>query len=141
MEPFGAQQVTLPDSEVEMVEHGFGNTVLKTAGLSKPGTLKIDRIISADTLTGVNGAAFFEWQKLAQDPFTQTGGDPLDYKMTVIVEELGNLGVGGNPPVVLNTWTFEGCWPTRINGREFDRTASENLMESIELSVDYILDF
>jgi len=141
MPVFGAQEVTLPDMEVEPVEHGFGNTVLKTAGLVKPGTLKINRIISLDP----GGAAanesegFHIWQQMAQNAYSQSGSDPDDYKFVVIVKEISNQGFGPvKEPVVVSTFTMLGCWPRRINGREYKRADSANLVESVELEVDYM---
>lgn len=130
LETFGCQEVTLPDNEVESVEHGFGNTVIKTGGLAKVGTLTLNRIMSAN-YGSVSGTIFREWQKRVQDAQAQIGGDPLVYKGVVIIEEL----TGDN--FVLNTHTFTGCWPTRINGREFSRTDSANTVESVEFAVDY----
>ena len=140
LEPFAVQTCSLPDSEVEAVEHGFGNTYIKTAGMVKVGTLNMERIISAG-IASINNAAMFEWQKLAQDGANQSGGDPEDYKKFIYVEELANSGWNGlNDPVVANSWTCIGCWPTRINGREYSRTTSDNLIETIEFAVDYMVD-
>lgn len=140
LEPFAAQVVNLPDMEVEATEHGFGNTVIKTAGLVKVGTLTIERIMSA-ALGSITSSAFHAWQKLAQDGAKQTGGDPVDYKKYIYIEELSNASWDGlNDPVVLNSWTCVGCWPARINGREYSRTSSDNLMETAEFAVDYMVD-
>ncbi len=140
LEPFAAQVVNLPDNEIDPVEHGFGNTVIKTAGLVKTGNLMLERIMSA-TVGTVNGTAIFAWQKLAQDGAAQTGGDPESYKKYIYIEELANSSWNGlNDPVVINSWTCIGCWPMRINGREYSRTSSDNLVESVEFSVDYMID-
>lgn len=128
---FAAQQVTTPDSEVEPVTHGFGNTELKTAGLVKISTLKIDRILS---MSPGDGQSMFEWQATAQNAITQTSGDPLDYKRIIKIEEVA--GGEGNLTVV-DTMFYIGAWPTKINGKEYDRTVSENTVESIEFAVDY----
>jgi hypothetical protein len=142
MPPFGAQEVTLPDSVVDAVEHGFGNTVLKTAGLVKPGTLKINRIISLDPtgIAALESEGFHLWQQKAQNAYAQSGGDPDDYKFTVVVKEIGNTGIlSGAEPQVVATHTCIGCWPGTINGREFKRADSANLVEAVELHVDYLL--
>ena len=131
---FAAQQVTTPDIEVEAVEHGFGNTVLKTAGLVKVGTLKIDRIIS---MSAADGQSFYRWQNIAQNAQTQTGGAPEDYKQVVKIEEYVQYGTG-NDLTVIDTYYAIGAWPQKVNGREYDRTASENVVESVELAVDYL---
>lgn len=139
LEPFAAQNVTLPDMEVEATEHGFGNTIIKTAGLVKVGTLTLERIMSA-AQGSINSSAIFAWQRAAQDGAQQVGGDPEDYKKYVYIEELSNASWDGlNDPVVLDSWTCVGCWPTRITGREYSRISSDNLMENVEFAVDYMV--
>lgn len=130
---FSVQQMSIGESAIEPVEHGFGNTILKTAGLIKPGNLTMERIMSASSAD--ISAAIWAWHWAAQNPALQIGGDPVDYKRVIKVEELGD---GFGSPIVLSTWFAVGAWPSTINGREFDRTASENLIDSIEFSVDYI---
>jgi len=131
LEPFSVQEITLPTHEIEVVEHGFGNTVLKTAGLVKPGTVSLSRIISAYH-TSVSGE-IWEWARLAQDALTQSGGDPETYKRVLQVDELANDG-----QTALDTWYIGGAWPSSINGREFSATDSANTVESVELTVDFI---
>jgi len=128
---FAVQEITLSDHEIEAVEHGFGTTILKTAGQVKPGTVTLNRIISANK--GAISGEFFEWQRLAQDAISQSGGDPEVYKRILVIDEMANDG-----QTALDTWYIAGAWPTRINGREFSRTESANTVESVELSVDYI---
>jgi len=130
---FSVQQITLGESAIEVVEHGFGNTVIKTAGMIKPGNITMDQIMSADS--PAMSSAMWAWHWLVQNPSTQIGGDPFEYKRTIKVEELGN-GLGA--PTALNIWYAIGAWPATMNGREFDRMSSDNLVQSIEFSVDYL---
>jgi len=132
---FSVQMITIGDNEVEVVEHGYGNTVLKTAGLVKPANVTLDRIMPAgvDLVSAAYGNYFWEWQKLAQNALVGSGGNPTDYKKVMEIRELANDGTS-----ILNTWFLVGAWPSMINGREFDRTASENTVESVELAVDFI---
>jgi len=139
--PFGVQEVDAPSSEVESVEHGYANTVIKTAGIVKPGTLSIRRLISLDPTMNLAGEseAFYWWQKQCQDATSQSGGDPDNYKHPIIVQELANSSFGdlGNV-VVKSTFVYTGCWPRLINGREYRRGESNNLVESVEFEVDYV---
>lgn len=142
MPVFGAQSVTLPDSEIEDVEHGFGNTVLHTGGLVKPGTIKISRIISlgADSIANKESEGFYLWQQLVQDGKAQSGGDPDDYKFTVVFKEIAPSGfgvTGAEEPVVISVFSAVGCWPQMVNGREYKLGQSENLVENVDLKVDY----
>lgn len=130
---FSVQQITLGDSTIEQVEHGFGNTVLKTAGQIKPGTIKMDLI--EESTSGAIGAALWAWHWSAQNPAMQAGGDPTTYKRILKIEE---LGTGMGTPVALNVWYAIGAWPAVMNGKEFDRTASDNTVRSIEFAVDYL---
>jgi len=135
MPVFSVQKVTSPDSNVEAVAHGVGNTQIKTAGQHTAGDAKIERIIPATKgPTSSDVARFFrDWQRLAQDPLTGGGSDPLLYKHPVLVEELANDGL-----TVLNSELWSGTWPTKINGKEYSRTDSENLVETVDLSVDVV---
>jgi len=136
---FGVQECTLPDSEIEEVMHGFGNTEIKTAGIVKTGSLKISRIVPISTL-GNETKKIFQWHLSAQDPYSQSGGDPDVYKKVVTVEELDNAGFGPDfTPVVIGLYTVIGVWPRLINGREYKRGESANVIESVEFSVDYMV--
>lgn len=140
--PFGVQEFTSPDMEIDDVEHGFGNTVLHTGGLVKPGTLKLSRIISlsAESVNIKESEGFYIWQQMVQDGRSQIGGDPDDYKYPVVIKEIGPGGFGITPnqdPAVVSTFTALGAWPFKINGREYKRGESKNLVETIELKIDY----
>lgn len=122
--PFLVQEANNPDIEFEMSEHGDTNYDVKTAGKFKVGMLKIQKIASSA------GAAL----DIAIDAWVteiQNGALPLQYKRPIIVEQLGNDGVS-----VVRRWTWEGCWPQKVNGLEFTRMKSENTIESIDFCVD-----
>jgi len=129
LEPFAVQEITSPDLEIEEIEHGAGNTYIKTAGMIKVGKGTISRILSADKVSG----EIWEWARLAQDALTQSGGDPSVYKRVVQVDELANDG-----QTALDTWYWIGAWPSMINGREYSATDSANTVESFELTVDAV---
>lgn len=130
---FSVQQITLGESAIDITEHGFGNTVMKTAGMLKVGNLTMERIM--DATQGSIAAAIWAWHMLVQNPASQVGGNPLEYKRIIKIDE---LGTGFGSPVALNTWFAIGAWPATINGREYDRTSSDNIIESIEFAVDYV---
>jgi hypothetical protein len=73
----------------------------------------------------------FNWKSLCQDEIIGGGVVPDAYKKTVLVRELDETG-----QVAINTWIWDGCWPTKINGQTNSRMVSENTIESFELSVD-----
>ena len=130
---FSVQQITLGESAIDITEHGFGNTVIKTGGLVKIGNLTMERIMEASS--GDIASSLWAWHLMVQDPAKQIGGSPLDYKRILQIDE---LATGMGDLVALNTWYAIGAWPATINGREFDRTSSDNLVDSIEFSIDYL---
>ena len=135
MPVFSCQSVIMPEETVEPVEHGLGNSRIKTAGQYIVGDATIERIIPAtnnQTSRDVN-KFFRDWQRLAQDPIVGGGTDPLVYKHIVLIEELANDGIS-----VLNSYTLVGAWPTKINGREYKRTESNNVVETVDLSTDVV---
>ncbi len=134
---FACQTVTIPDETVEQIEHGTGNSRIKTAGQYIAGEATIGMIIPASKAIvspDLNPNNFFRnWQRSAQDPILGGGSDPFFYKRTTLVEELANDGA-----TVLNSYLLVGAWPTKINGREYSRTESNNTVETVELSTDAV---
>lgn len=127
MNPFLAQKVKLPDRELESVRHGEGNHYIKTAGMLDLGVLTIDKISSASLPDNL----MWSWITLIQNEFTGGGVVPDVYKKTIQVQRLATDGIS-----VLNTWTYVGAWPKKINGIDFDRVDSENTIEALEFEVD-----
>lgn len=126
MNPFLAQKVFLADRELEVVEHGEGNHTVKTAGMVKIGTLRIEKISNAS----LPDKLMWGWINSIQNEFTGGGLVPEAYKKAVQILKLnsGNQAIG--------TWNYVGVWPQKINGVELDRLSSENTIESIEFCVD-----
>jgi len=127
MNPFLAQKVTLPDREMDVIEHGEGNHVIKTAGMVKLSAMMVEKISNAsfpDTL-------LWAWIQSIQNEYAGGGLVPDSYKIAVQVQKYATDGIK-----VVQTHTFEGVWPSKINGIEFDRVSSDNTIESIEFQVD-----
>ena len=120
------QKVTLPDISIDQVEHGDINRDVKTAGRVTVGNLKVEKLKS----TSGSDTWVWDWLMSCQDMITGGGLVPSDYWETMEVSELAEDG-----STVLNVHTFTEVWPCKIEGLEFDRTASENTIESIEFSV------
>lgn len=120
------QKCDLPDITVDQVEHGDINRDVKTAGRVKIGNMKVDKL----KVTSGSDTWILDWLFSCQDHLLGGGLVPSDYWETAIVNELAEDGT-----TVLNTWHLEEVWPTKIDGINFDRTASENTVEKIEFSV------
>lgn len=127
LNPFLAQKVTLPDFEIDVVEHGDTNYDVKTGGRAKFGQLMIEKIATA---TGPDNWVW-EWMQEIQDVFVGGGFLPSIYKRTIEIFQYSTDGVA-----VINRWRLLGCWPNKINGVELDRLGSDNTMESLEFCVD-----
>lgn len=127
MNEFLAQEVKLPDVEYDMVEHGDTNYDVKTAGKKKIGMLQITKIFPSDA----TDRGFRDWGNSIQSQVTGGGDLPSQYKRTIVVQQYANDGI-----TVLDQWEFSGCWPNKLNGINFNRRASENTVQEIELCVD-----
>lgn len=123
------QKVTLPDLEIEEVEHGDLNRSVKTAGRATIGRLVIEKLM---TTSGSDTWAH-DWLMSCQDIILGGGNVPSTYWETVVVNELAEDGT-----TVLNSHTYEEVWPCKINGLELDRTSSDNTIEHVEFSVGTI---
>ena len=127
--PFTVQDVKQPDWGFEKDVHGDANYKVNTAGMMDIGTLTIQKIVNG-TAPGLDK---WLWSKLLliQNPITGGGLLPSEYKEIIIIQQLA-----ANNIVPLQTWTWEGCFPLKINGVEFSRMKSENTIHTIEFSVD-----
>ena len=128
---FLCQEVTTPEQEFDDIMHGDTNFDVKTAGKVKYGPLVVQKICYAD----FPDAKVQTWFKRCQNVLTGGGLLPSVYKETIQIIQYAPDGVS-----ILQTWTYEGCWPRKLNGQAFDRMKSENTIEHIEFSVDRKLD-
>lgn len=117
----------MPDVEFDMATHGDTNFEVKTAGMKKLSHMTISKISPVDAPDNT----FRNWSLQIQD--TKTGGGllPSQYKRTCVVQHYAPDGV-----TVVEQWEFDGAWPQKINGLEFNRKSSENSIQSIELCID-----
>ena len=102
------------------------NRDVKTAGRVKIGDLIVEKLL---TTSGSDTWAH-DWLMACQDHLAGGGLVPSEYWETMTVNELAEDGKS-----VLNSWLLDEVWPKKIDGIEFDRTASENSIEHIEFSV------
>jgi hypothetical protein len=124
---FAVQKVSLPEQEIEEVEHGVGNTVEKSPGMIKTGKLTLSQI-EPNFIDQVSNF-FFNQLHAIQNPLTNSGAvDGYDY--TILVTE---YSANGQTP--LNTWTCLKCWISKINGKDLDRVSSDNMINELEFSV------
>lgn len=127
LNPFLCQEVKLPDVEFDIATHGDTNYEVKTAGQKKIGQLSITKIFPVD----FPDTAIRSWASEIQDQISGGGQTPSQYKRTVIVQEFANDG-----ETVLEQFEYDGVWPQKLNGKQFNRKSSENTTQSIEFCVD-----
>lgn len=149
-DPFLAQKVDVPEREIEVVEHGETNHNIKTGGRVSFGNLVMEKILT--TTPNLDAHTYFEdWMASIQDPVLGGGLVPTNkaidktfgYKRDIIVYEFAESGVSitaaGLPiSTPLNVWYLKGCWPSKRDAITLDRTASENTIERLEFSVDFV---
>lgn len=128
--PFLFQKVSLPDAEIEKDEHGDSNHSIKTAGQVSYSNLTAEKLMPSNA----SDTYMWAWFDSCQSSIIGGGLTPDEYKKTIEVVELAEDGV-----TQLNRWIIKGVWPCKINGHEFDRSASGNTIEKIEFSVDQVL--
>ena len=127
IDQFEVQKVTLPEVTVEQVEHGDTNHKIKTAGQVTVGNLtleKLKRIPNSDT-------SAWDWLRTAQSQITGGGTLAAVYKKILIIKEMDVTGT-----VTINRHVCTGCWPTKISQNDLDRMSSDNVIQTVELSVD-----
>lgn len=124
--PYLCQKVTLPDIEIEEVAHGDVNRDVKTAGRVTIGSLTVEKLKT----TAGSDTWIWDWLFACQDHILGGGLVPSDYWENMVVNELAEDG-----KTVLNTHVLSEVWPSKIEGLEFDRMASENTIEKITFSV------
>lgn len=127
IDQFEIQKLTLPEIETEAVEHGDVNYKVKTAGMAVIGDMtweKIKPLPGSDTVL---------WDWLSQAQSIAQGGGLLaaDYKRVVVVKEMDATGQN-----TVNSYVMTGCWVKKISNSDFDRSSSDNSLETATLSVD-----
>lgn len=129
IDPWLAQKVTLPDTDIDVVEHGDANHSIKTGGRINFGATTIEKLMTTD---GADNW-FWDWVASIQDAIIGGGLPPQMYKKILTVTELAEDGA-----TPINTWVLTGVWPSKINGLPLDRLASDNTIETIELQADVV---
>lgn len=124
--PYLCQKCSLPDISIDQVNHGDVNRDVKTAGRVSVGNLIVEKLLT----TSGSDTWVWDWLFSCQDHLMGGGLVPSDYWETLLVNELAEDG-----RTVLNSHICTEVWPTKIDGLDFDRMASENTIEKIEFSV------
>jgi phage tail-like protein len=127
IDQFEIQEVKLPDQTIDAVQHGDTNYTVKTGGLAHSGNMtfkKLMPVTNSDTWA-------WTWLSLVQDQYLGGGVLPSAYKRDIVLKEMDTTGLA-----TVNRWQIDGCFPVKVSYNDMNRMASENMMESVELSVD-----
>lgn len=129
VDQFELQKVSPPKVEVEVDEHGAGTHRVKTGGMAKVGNAKFEKIklLSTGTMWAWN------WLNRVVNTKTGKGGLAIDYKRTVVIKE---MAPDGSYAVSKELWV--GVFPVAIERSDKDRKSSNNIIDTIELSVDEV---
>lgn len=129
LEQFEAQTVEVADVEIEATEHGDTNYSVKTPGRVTVGDVVIGKLkpMPSTDLWAWN------WLMAAQNPMTGGGALAMDVKQLVTIREMDSTGT-----IVVNTTYYHGAWVKGISHSGHDRMSSDNIIESITLSVDQV---
>lgn len=126
---FYAQRVQLPDSELEVVEHGAGNHKKKTAGQRSFGTMTVEKLLTTQ-VGHLDNQIIWDWHNRIQS--VTSGGIPASiYYKSIDVYELAEDGLQ-----IINKWAILNAWPSKVSGQEFNRMSSDNTIESVEFTVE-----
>ena len=73
----------------------------------------------------------YNWMKDVLDAASNSGQDYSTFKRTVTIEQLDRT------QTVKKRWTLTNAWPSKFNSADFDGSADEINIESVELTYDY----
>jgi phage tail-like protein len=103
-------------TEHKLVTGGFKESVEKIPGRATAGDLTITRAIMAGNMD------FWTWRQTVVDGnFTRQTASIIGYDVT-------------NAQVA--QWDFEGCWPTKVEGPEFDSENSQYVTEKLTIAYE-----
>jgi len=122
---FLIQKATIPEKEIEEVTHGGANTLEKTPGMVVIPDLVLENLIVND------GPDSWAWELMRSAQDEVIGGGTLREGHTFdgILRELGPDGV-----TTVGMWEFGNLWVKKIGHGDFDRTTSDNMIQTVTLS-------
>lgn len=127
LNPYAAQDVNIPDFDIEVVEHGDTDHDVKTAGRIKYGNVTVTKLRPI----GIGDSWVWAWIERIRNSTTGGGQLARQYKQNISIVQLSYDNI-----TITDEWKCEGAWPTRVNGLALSRTKSENSMETVELAID-----
>lgn len=130
LEPALVQRVKIPVVSVDVTEHGSSNILIKTGSMVKVADIELNKLMFMDK----NENWAYDWLRKVSDPETGIMGIPSEYKRNgYIILQAPDL------ETILEKWQVVGCWPKEIEKDELDKVSSDDLIERVVLSCDYVV--
>jgi phage tail-like protein len=127
LNPYTVQECNLPDFDLDIVEHGQDNHMIKTAGMIKFGDVTVNKLRPVT----LEDNWIWDWIQGIQDAIFGGGQLPQDYKRDFDIVQYSYDNI-----TITDRWEISGSFPKKINGLKLGRMKSENSLEEILLSVD-----
>jgi phage tail-like protein len=125
---FLVQEVNIPAIEIEAAEHGDSNSKVKTAGMVNVEDITLKKLVATD----VTESWAWDWLNAAQNMNTGGGGLSSAYRRNIVIRQF-------NPDrTTKRYWICQAAWVKRIEHDTQNRMASDNMFETVTLSVDKI---
>lgn len=115
-EELGFSEVSAVDISSEPVEYREGNMAGMTAG-KQPGILKYSNVTLKNGTTSTT--TLYEWMKTVMDGKVS--------RKTVVITAMDDT------MSEVASWELENAWPTKYSAPDFNATANEVAVESLEL--------
>src|SRR5690606_23330137 len=103
------------------------NHKIKTAGMVNFSDLVLEKVKALPN----SDTSAWDWLRQAQNVSVGGGLLAANYKRNIVVKEMDTTGLN-----TVNSYVLTGCWIKKISNSDFDRTSSDNSIETITISVD-----
>lgn len=123
------QKVGHPEIEIEEVTHGDANYDVKTGGRIKYTKGTLEKLRPADQPDLI----WWVWLSSVQNPDIGGGQLPTLYKQLLVIKEKAPDNI-----TVVSRWAWIGAWPSKLSRSDNDRNVSENMIETVEISMDRV---
>lgn len=124
------QRITIPSLEIDVAEHGAGNILIKTGGMVKVGDLELNKLMFLNK----NENWAVDWFNSVSNMQQGSVGVPSEYKRNGYI-----IFYDTDQESVLEKWQVIGAFPKMIEHDELDKSSSEDIIQKVTLSVDYVI--
>ena len=126
------ESTAIPKMVTDANEHNYGNSVVKTAGKTKPDgnmSVKFKQFLDADVV-----GTLIAWRRKVYNPATGATGHPKDYKIAECY--INQYDPSGEKRIA--QWVIEGVFPLSVDTGDMDYTSGDPCMVDAEFSYDKV---